>query len=424
VENANLMDMNNLVYAINADYYKNKFFLPCYVGDSKIYKLHCQNIQKRIGSGEPITQPIPPKKTKVDIQMEIHTLSDLIALVETYEYKETEEYNIDLKSLTHIQEELRQIQGMVGMETLKTNILHQLLYFLQNLHIQDGGQLAPEGCDGSKKILGSKGSSDLREQLAPEGCDGSKKILGSLGSHDFKHTVIYGPPGTGKTEIAKLIGKMYAKIGILDKNVFKKVTRGDLVAGYLGQTAIKTKNAIQEALGGVLFIDEAYSLANGKNDLDSFSKECIDTLCEALSDHKENLMVIIAGYEEELNDCFFQANKGLESRFIWRFKIENYTAKELYQIFMKKVQEIHWSIDPLSPISLEWFVKNKSHFVYFGRDMELLLSYTKIMHSKRIFGKPRECQRVIAQEDLEAGLSLFIHNKKEKKISHLHSLYV
>ncbi len=94
-------------------------------------------------------------------------------------------------------------------------------------------------------------------------------------------------------------------MGILKNNVFRKVTRNDLVAGYLGQTAIKTKNVIQDCLGGVLFIDEAYAMANSYED-DSFSKECIDTLCEALSDHKNNLMVIIAGYENELNNSFFR----------------------------------------------------------------------------------------------------------------------
>jgi stage V sporulation protein K len=94
-------------------------------------------------------------------------------------------------------------------------------------------------------------------------------------------------------------------LGILKNNVFRKVTRNDLVAGYLGQTAIKTKNVIQDCLGGVLFIDEAYAMANSYED-DSFSKECIDTLCEALSDHKNNLMVIIAGYENELNNSFFR----------------------------------------------------------------------------------------------------------------------
>ena len=93
--------------------------------------------------------------------------------------------------------------------------------------------------------------------------------------------------------------QIFANINILKSNKFKKVTRADLIAGYLGQTALKTKNVIEESLDGVLFIDEAYALGNPEK-RDSFSKECIDTLCEALTDHKSRLMVIIAGYEDEL----------------------------------------------------------------------------------------------------------------------------
>mgnify|MGYP003349594333 CR=1 FL=1 len=115
------------------------------------------------------------------------------------------------------------------------------------------------------------------------------------------HTVIYGPPGSGKTEVAKIIGRIFSNLGILNKKIFKKVSRNDLVAGYLGQTAIKTKDMIKASLGGVLFIDEAYSLGNSEK-RDSFAKECVDTLCEALSEHKHNWMVIIAGYEKDLKE--------------------------------------------------------------------------------------------------------------------------
>lgn len=378
-ENISAMEIQNLVYSINVDYYKNKYFLPFYVGNAKTYKLYHDN-HIPFQNQSSFTPP-PVVKTPVHIHADIRSLSDLLQILKTYEYKESEEYNLDLKSLHHIREELQQIHDMIGMDTLKTSILNQLLYFLQNLHVT------------------------------------------SPGSSDFKHTVLCGPPGTGKTEIAKLIGKMYSKIGVLSKQVFKKVTRGDLVAGYLGQTAIKTKNVIAEALGGVLFIDEAYSLTNGKHDLDVFSKECIDTLCEALSDHKNDLMVIVAGYEEEMNDCFFSSNRGLESRFIWRFKIDSYTAPELCQIFMKKVHDIQWSVEP--EITPAWFEKHKVHFTFFGRDMELLLSYVKITHSRRVFGKPGARLRAIDVDDLNGGLALFIGNRKEKKnTDYLHSLYV
>ena len=154
-------------------------------------------------------------------------------------------------------------------------------------------------------------------------------------NQDFMHTVIYGPPGTGKTEIAKIMGNIFCNLGILKKNVFRKATRSDLIAGYLGQTAIKTRDLVTSCLGGVLFIDEAYALGNEEK-RDSFAKECIDTLCEALSDHKDEIMVIIAGYEKELKNCFFNYNQGLESRFTWRFHTDDYKPEELMEDFRKE----------------------------------------------------------------------------------------
>jgi len=198
---------------------------------------------------KPLTAPAPPPpaqalthvehicvKTKtVTIETDVKSLVDLLHIINTHEYDAQTQYNIDLKSLHAIKEEMTLLNDMIGMETIKTAVMNQLLYFIQN--------------------LGS----------------------GDAGNGDFKHTVICGPPGTGKTEIAKLIGKMYSKVGILKNNVFKKVTRGDLIAGYLGQTAIKTNKVVTECIGGVLFIDEAYSLA-AQDGNDSFSKECLDTL--------------------------------------------------------------------------------------------------------------------------------------------------
>ena len=229
------------------------------------------------------------------------------------------------------------------------------------------------------------------------------------------HTVLYGPPGTGKTEVAKILGNIFSHLGILKSNTFKKVTRSDLIAGYLGQTAIKTRDVINSAIGGVLFIDEAYALGNTEK-RDSFSKECIDTLCEALSDHKHELMVIIAGYEKELTDCFFSYNEGLNSRFTWRYKIDNYTAVDLRKIFEKIVRDHRWVWSPLATDAIKdaWFKSHYEYFKYFGRDIEVFFTKTKIAHSRRIFCRPNSEKRVLIMKDLESGFELFSQNEDIK----------
>ena len=118
----------------------------------------------------------------------------------------------------------------------------------------------------------------------------------------------------------------------------------------------------------MLFIDEAYSLGNEEK-RDSFAKECIDTLCEALSDHKDQLMVIIAGYEDDLNKCFFSYNQGLDSRFTWRFNIDDYTYEELFLIFKKKVSESNWKLN--DKIKDKWFEDKMDYFKFYGAENKL-----------------------------------------------------
>lgn len=323
--------------------------------------------------------------TEIHINVEINDISDLLNLISTYKIDENVKYNINMKILHDIKEPLCELNNMIGMKELKKNILDQIIYFIQELN-------KPYNTNTNINSFGND-------------------------SGDFMHTVIYGPPGTGKTEIAKILGKIFSKMNILSKGTFKKVTRSDLVAGYLGQTAIKTKDVIKECLGGILFIDEAYSLGNSEK-RDSFSKECIDTLCEALSDHKDNFMVIIAGYENELENCFFNYNQGLNSRFTWRFKTDDYTPEDLYNIFIKKVQDNGWSIhsnsELTSNINSEWFAKNKEYFKFYGRDIETFLAKTKIAHSRRVFCKNINEKKKITYEDIEKGLSIYLNNNEVK----------
>ena len=150
------------------------------------------------------------------------------------------------------------------------------------------------------------------------------------------HMVFSGNPGTGKTMIARLMARVYRSLGILSKGHLVEVDRSGLVAGYVGQTAIKTDEVIQKAMGGVLFIDEAYALTNrGGND---YGQEAVDTLLKAMEDHREDLVVIVAGYIELMEE-FVHSNPGLESRFNRFLHFPDYTVEEMLGIFEMRCQK-------------------------------------------------------------------------------------
>ena len=349
---------------VNHDYLTNNFGSPNFCAhyvppDEDMYKKwqKTHNVELKLDETQ---------KEKKIISVNISSFDDLIKMIQDNEYEEQYNYNIDLKSLHIIKDDLVKLNNMTGMKRVKESLLDQLLYFLQGLH------------------KGSRG--------------------------DYKHTVIYGPPGTGKTEVAKIIGTMYSKVGILKNNVFKKVTRSDLIAGYLGQTAIKTKKVLDSCIGGVLFIDEVYALGS-KSGNDDYSRECIDTICEALSDYKDELMVIVAGYKEEIDERFFQVNGGLESRFIWKFNMDKYNADELFEIFKNIVVNCDWNID--ETITKEWFKTKYEKFVSLGRDMELLFTFSKICYGRRMYGNEDVVNKILTIQDIEKGFNIFNDNKNK-----------
>lgn len=196
-----------------------------------------------------------------------------------------------------------------------------------------------------------------------------------------RHLVLQGPPGSGKNTVARLLGQIYYDLGITKNPQIIEVDRGDLVGSVIGETALKTKKAVEAARGGILFIDEAYTLSKG--DGNDFGQEAIDTLLKCMEDHKDDLIVIVAGYTE-LMSKFINSNPGLKSRFKTCIDFKDYTAEELYQIFLLLCQKHGMTIETTALEDLkkhfEKMAKNKGLNFGNGREVRNYFENTVIAH--------------------------------------------
>jgi len=300
----------------------------------------------------------------------IETIDDLIRLGRDYKVKysdKTKRYNLDVKTLSNMIDELTNLNNMIGMRNIKQAVFNKIILTLQGLN--------------------------------------NKNL-------DYNHIVLFGSPGMGKTHVAKLIGAIYSKMGFLSVGNFEQAKLTDLKAGYLGQTELKTQKLLDKCKGSILFIDEAYSLG-AEDKIDSFSQAIIDIINPYLDKHKDDFVLIIAGYKDDLNNRFFRGNQGLKSRFGLWLEIDKYTGEDLFKIFKLKVEEYEWSLD--KNISTVFFEKHINTFPYFGRDIENFFSKCKIEHAKRVLFLKEEDKKALNMEDIEKGLVLFIHDSSINK---------
>lgn len=183
----------------------------------------------------------------------------------------------------------------------------------------------------------------LREIAAVVQADRERQRQGLPAMKQSLHMVFLGPPGTGKTTVARLVGELFAAMGVLPSGHMIETDRSGLVAGYIGQTALKTQDKIRQAMGGVLFIDEAYSLARGGEQ--DFGKEALDTIIKAMEDFRDRICIIFAGYSKEMQELF-KSNSGLESRLAFTITFPDYKPEELLEIASLYAKRRGWRLGP------------------------------------------------------------------------------
>ena len=302
----------------------------------------------------------------------LNTLDNLIEMINDYSQKKLPSkkyrtnYPSKMKLLPDILEHLIELNNMIGMKKLKSQIIDQVLFFIQ--------------------------ATDESIML---------------------HTVLEGPPGTGKTTVAEILAKIYSKLGIFKKIKFNVVKRSDLISEYLGGTTIKTLETLDRCKNGVMLIDEAYSLgsnsSNSTGSEDIYAKECIDTLNQYLSENADKIICIIAGYKKELDSCFFSLNPGLRRRFPWTFTIENYNSEELSEIFYKIIKEKEWETTCEKKDVINVLNKNLPLFDGNGGDINAIIEKSLIISVRNNFGK---CSNyTIELKDFLEAVEIYVTNK-------------
>lgn len=386
-------------------------------------KILCDSIDRRENENDELRKEISELKKKVVSNSGKRKTSSNDSDEETcikkvkrvdYLYEEYKDSNIKKKDkprkvlndeLKDIFNKINSIEDIIEFENMKNKF-----DYINNKKFKKLYNLIP--C--LKELNNIIGMNDVKETIFKNIC----YFIHSLGNNnEMNHVMISGPPGVGKTTIAKIIGKIYLELGFLKNDNFITASRSDLIAKYLGQTAIKTQGVVDKALGGVLFIDEVYSLGNeGKSD--SYAKECIDTLNLNMSRDDEPWLLIVGGYKDDIQKCFMRYNKGLERRFTISLEINSYTPEELFDIFKMMVKQDGWEL--CKDIDSSIIVKNKDLFKFYGGDMRKLFQKSKENNSLRLMKESltllKKKKNILILDDVKKGIEYFKDNTEKDEM--------
>lgn len=283
-------------------------------------------------------------------------LADLVALAKMAQKTEY----MDCRNLGKLLEPLQEIQRLIGLDNIKDFVTQQVKIGLQDLYFN---------------------------------------------RMEMNHIILYGPPGCGKTTIARLMSKLFARLGSTATDKFVEGNLCNMIGQYMGQTAPQTNEIVNKSRGGVLFIDEAYSLGGGgeNSSTDSYATQCIDTLTRLLSEHGKEFVCILAGYKHEIETYFLRKNPGLSRRFPHKLEIVSYSSRELMLIFKKMASDEGMACQ--GDISEDFFKRHMERFPHFAGSVREFLDKVKLIHAATVFGKPDKC--TIQLSDLQRTVESF-----------------
>lgn len=295
-------------------------------------------------------------------------------------------------------------------ELLKASLINyygylQIAKICDNAHQRDDPRTLPELLAELNAMIGlEKVKQQVNALISYQEVQKMRESYGFKIAKNTLHLAFLGKPGTGKTTVARTIGHIYKQLGLLSKGHFLEVSRTDLIAGYQGQTALKVKKVIEKARGGVLFIDEAYSITENDHS-DSYGRECLTELTKALEDYRSDLVVIVAGYTDPMNK-FLESNPGLRSRFNTFIEFDDYNANELEEMFIRMCEKDDYKLHESGKERIRKILANviskKDQSFANGRFLRNLYDDAVINHAKRVVTMQlpsRELLSIIIDDD-------------------------